>query len=417
MSCAEQVSPCRWSAWLSDHGGCGTQEPLTSLNHVDSIRLDISHTLTSQDRLAWDKLTKKTPWLQSAYLSALSVDDTTERHFWVRFFQGEQLIGVSFFTRADFMGPSVQEHLGHEGFLASLLGWVKTGHDPMTGQVLICGHSSLIGHRAYQFERSINISHQQENLTRAAHQIVKQLSSRHLVDAILFSGDQHLNEPSMRGYTLCPTEPRMKMTLSPSWLTFEDYLQDLTSKYRVKMKRAYSKSKALTSRRLNPNEVERYHDVLSEFYSQVSTRAKLSFKTIEISALSALMRATPEAIALYAYFLEDELIGFRVSLHSHDQLIAHLVGINYTYNQEHSIYPRILNDYLKEAIELRVKALDFGRTAGEIKSTLGARPQPSSVLLKHQHPILQCALPAISKRLNQRSNITPFKVHHPFRAS
>ena len=102
---------------------------------------------------------------------------------------------------------------------------------------------------------------------------------------------------------------------------------------------------------------------------------------------------------------------FEVSLLSDHKLIAYLVGLDYHYNREHSIYPRILNDYLQEAIEFGAEQVDFGRTASEIKTTLGAQPVHSGILLQHRYPLMQCALPLIANQVGQES----FKVHQPFK--
>ena len=54
---------------------------------------------------------------------------------------------------------------------------------------------------------------------------------------------------------------------------------------------------------------------------------------------------------------------------------AHFIGIDYSKNKEFAIYPRILNDYVRLGIETKSNQINLGRTASEIKSTLGAKPK------------------------------------------
>ena len=49
-------------------------------------------------------------------------------------------------------------------------------------------------------------------------------------------------------------------------------------------------------------------------------------------------------------------------------------GLDYHYNKEYALYQNILYTFIKEAIITRVNTLSFGRTALEMKSTVGAKP-------------------------------------------
>lgn len=418
MSGTEQSVPCRWGAWWSE-GSCArlSREEPRSLSKSPSLTFSISHMPSPHERVAWDQLIGDELSLRSDYLYALS-QSSPKSYYWVRFYLRDQLIGICLFTLADFMGPSVRAHLGDRGVLAKALKLVGAGAKPMSGHVLVCGHPSLIGRPAYRFHPSVTHAPEgarliAESLTHAVEEILARGSQDGSIDAVLFSGDKELNELMNLGYVHFEAEPKLKLSLSPSWRDFKDYLQDLTSKYRVKMKRAYSKSATLTARQLCLKDLEHHHERLRELYRQVNLRASLAFNALEIEALPSLMSSTPHQVSIHAYFLNENLIGFRVSLIDEQQLIALLVGIDYEYSFEHSLYPRILNDYLNEAIERRVTVLDLGRTAGEIKTTLGAVPESSSFYLRHQHPLLKCALPSIANQIE----LSPFKVHEPFKSS
>ena len=83
------------------------------------------------------------------------------------------------------------------------------------------------------------------------------------------------------------------------------------------------------------------------------------------------------------YEQQTKIVGFATAIEQNDTLIAHRVGIDYANNASHKLYQNILYDYIDQAITLRKKRLSFGRTALEIKSAVGARPQSLNIFIKH----------------------------------
>jgi hypothetical protein len=92
---------------------------------------------------------------------------------------------------------------------------------------------------------------------------------------------------------------------------------------------------------------------------------------------------------------------------------ANYVGINYELNQEYAIYQRMLYDYVQLAIEKRRKELRFGRTAGEIKSTIGAQPVNMKLFIRHQNKIKNSLLKPIINSIIPSA----FELRNPFKAA
>lgn len=112
-----------------------------------------------------------------------------------------------------------------------------------------------------------------------------------------------------------------------------------------------------------------------------------------------------------AYFLEDELVGFLTALANNNHLDAHFIGLNYDLNKAHAIYPRILNDYIRIGIEKQVSHINFGRTASEIKTTVGAKPSKLTCYIKHKMPFINQMIKPFIKRITLKD----FKQHTPFK--
>jgi predicted transcriptional regulator len=70
-----------------------------------------------------------------------------------------------------------------------------------------------------------------------------------------------------------------------------------------------------------------------------------------------------------------------------------------------------LYDYIQIAIEKNLKTINFGRTASEIKSSVGATPQDLTVYLRHKKSITN----RILKLFLQRVQPTAFQQKFPFK--
>ena len=90
---------------------------------------------------------------------------------------------------------------------------------------------------------------------------------------------------------------------------------------------------------------------------------------------------------LRGYFLEDKLVGFMSGVVNKTSLDAHYVGIDYELNKQNAIYSRMLYDYVRIGIERKLEYINFGRTSGEIKSTLGAVPEELTCYVRHKKSI------------------------------
>jgi hypothetical protein len=72
-----------------------------------------------------------------------------------------------------------------------------------------------------------------------------------------------------------------------------------------------------------------------------------------------------------------------------------VIGIDYDTNREHGVYQRILYDYVELAIRQRCNRIVYGRTAAEIKSTVGAFPVDLTCCIKHRRNISNTLLSMI----------------------
>ncbi|HRH58702.1 MAG TPA: hypothetical protein PLS10_13710, partial [Chitinophagales bacterium] len=112
------------------------------------------------------------------------------------------------------------------------------------------------------------------------------------------------------------------------------------------------------------------------------------------------------------YYLKDELVSFACLFHvDPTTLHVHYIGLNYEVNKEYKLYNRMLLDFVKFAIMKDKINIHFGRTATEIKTTIGAEPKALHAYLKMNNSIVNNTLPYFLKRIKPAEFIArnPFK--------
>lgn len=200
------------------------------------------------------------------------------------------------------------------------------------------------------------------------------------------------------GYHAFSVDPIMELNLE-DFTSWDDYVGKMRSKYRQRLKSAYKKSDSVISWELDKNEiVERSSELMALFY-QVVKDDLFSLSLPPANYLAALKEALGNEFTVTGYFLENRLIGFRASLHTEAKMYAYLVGFSQEHNLPYKLYQRMLYDYVQEAIQSQHDLIDFGRTALEIKSCLGAEPRQHSLFVKFRYTWLHRLLKPVFDRL------------------
>jgi hypothetical protein len=212
-------------------------------------------------------------------------------------------------------------------------------------------------------------------------------------------------------YARMRVEPNMIITLKPEWQSFEDYKNALKSKYRIKANKADSKSEALDAKFFSEDNIKTHKQQLQELYQNTIDNADFNAQILNLDTYVHLKKAFKDLFIVKGYFLEGELVGFLSAMQNGRHLDAHLIGIDYAKNKAFGIYTRILNDYVRLGIATKSDQINLGRTASEIKSTLGATPKTLTCYCKHKRYLPNQILKPFIKNVHIKS----FKQHQPFK--
>jgi len=280
-------------------------------------------------------------------------------------------------------------------------------------KIMFCGNIFLSGEHGISFSENCNKKNTVKQIGKALDNIAKTTHPLHAIFIKDFESSalEYSSAFEHFGFTNIKVEPNMLITLKPEWKTFEDYKAALKSKYRVKANKADSKSKALERRVFSIKDIETYKNELQNLYQNTIDNANFNAQVLDLNTYIKLKESYKDNFIVWSYFLEDKIVGFLSALKNKNHLDAHFIGLNYSLNKTYGIYPRILNDYIRLGLEKKVEIINLGRTAAEIKSTIGAKPLALSCYIKHKNKFLNVLVKPFFKKIQIKS----FKQHSPFK--
>ncbi|MEL6988653.1 MAG: 8-amino-7-oxononanoate synthase, partial [Bacteroidota bacterium] len=208
------------------------------------------------------------------------------------------------------------------------------------------------------------------------------------------------------------TQPNMVFNIPPDWNTFEDYLSCLKSKYRVRYKRALKKGADIQSREFKLIDIEQYENEMFQLFKQVANNADFSTFNLNDHYFKQLKIELKDNIYVKGYFLGDKLVGFTTLINNGHELEAHYLGYDAPTNTSTQLYLNMLYDMVKYGIEQNFSKLVFSRTAMEIKSSVGAKPENMYFYLRHQSSQKNKMVPLVLSYLTPNQE---WKERNPFK--
>lgn len=281
-------------------------------------------------------------------------------------------------------------------------------------KLITCGNNLISGQHAFVYSSSVSTEFAFQITQMITEVIAKKEKLRGKISAILikdFEKNNYTNYSFGEKYNQISVEPNMVIDLPDGLNHIEDYLQYFSKKYRNRAKTIFKKFDGLSKKELSSSDVENYKMDIFKLYEQVFHRAK--FKLIKLSPdyFVEMKKMFPEQFFINAYFKENNLVAFQSGFILEESIEAHYVGFDEKYNQEHECYQNLLYDFINTAIVNKKKTIQLGRTAAEIKSTVGAKPVELVCYIKPQNSISKLVMKPFIKFLQPSEWVprNPFK--------
>lgn len=365
----------------------------------------------------WDTLAQHNIFLSTPYLKVLeqSAPENLTPHF-IGLFKGNTLCGIAL---AQYINLNGVNTLGQreKGFCLREYFFKK-----FSSQVLVLGNNMLTGQNAYLLDNNTNEASALEAFEKALLELKKQYRKKcihiNLITIKDFNEKEFpdFNAAGYTGYYKFCTQPNMIFSRREHWENADDYLTDLSTKYRTQYNRARKKAAGIEKRQLCCNEIKQYSNTIQELYLTVAGNA--SFNTFHLPEhhFYTFKKLLGDNFRFYGYFLDGKLVGFNTLIKNGADMDTYFLGYDAAIQKEKMLYLNMLYDMASYSINKHFSHVIYGRSAMEIKSSVGAQAEPVYGLIKHTSPIInrsmECLFNYFEPKVtwNERS---PFKAEVP----
>ena len=208
------------------------------------------------------------------------------------------------------------------------------------------------------------------------------------------------------------SQPNMSLAIRESWKSESDYVADLTKKYRDQFKRARKKAAVIEKRKFDLVDIIAHENQIHALYMHVAEHAPFNTFFLPMNHWRIMKSHLQDDFRFFAYFIDDTLIGFNTLIHHDDVLETYFLGYEEEIQRDKMLYLNMLYDMIACGISNGFKEINFGRTALEIKSSVGAEPVEMFGFMSHTKPFINKRLATIFRWLEPTvtwNNRSPFR--------
>lgn len=347
----------------------------------------------------WDSIAIDEEFAKSDYLQV--IEDTSVENLanlYVRVYNSEnQLIGIILLQR---LILEISKSFRYEQYSTDR-SWTarkiqqfrQAVMSLFTFRMLTVGNLYLTGQYGFSFKEELISVPEQFKLVK---EVLKKARRELCSTAFRFSGilykDYFENQRPMardrKSFKEFRIDPNMILDIQTSWNHFDDYLLDMRSKYRIRMKNAMRKFNGVERRELSTEDLRVHFKTLYMLYDELLSNSGFVLAKGTEDYFLRLKEGLGDRLKITAYFLNNEIVGFYSWVKEKDKLDSHFIGFSSQLNLKYQLYLNILLDLVRDSIEQKVQHLYLFRTALEIKSSIGAVPHEMYCYFKHANPII-----------------------------
>lgn len=363
----------------------------------------------------WDEVAHENAFLQTPYLKVLeNTAPTNMQCFYIGIFKKSELIGVAL---AQYLDLNKLESFGERDkciktFIRNFIFKNFASH------VLFLGNNMITGQNCYAFNKAIDYKTISELLIQCATEITNYFKKQNITLHIVSFKDFYqecaraFNEFGFKSIYEFNTQPNMVLELQNHWKKDEDYVLSLSKKYRDQYKRAHKKIEGIVTRELSLEEIISNEERIYELYHHVAKNAPFNTFFLNKHHFSTFKKQCGKRFVLCGYFFNEKLVGFHTLLLNGSVLETYFLGYDEHVQKEKMLYLNMLYNMTKFGIENQFKKIIFGRTALEIKSSIGAEPIVMSGFIYHTNKYVNKVMAKIFPKLEPT---LVWQQRHPFK--
>ena len=340
-------------------------------------------------------------YLQLDYLSVMEKAPPPNMRFhYAIIYDALQPVAISYFQVVDFSSESFGNMLEQESeeFKCFITNYIKKhitnhllwGADKINMRLLICGNAFVSGEHGFTTVLGLDKTSAFDALADVIYRIARAEKLRGKIAAVLvkdFYTDSIKYSKELEEYKYHDFLVEPSMIVDIQWKTFEEYLNAMSKKYRHRAKGIVKKGLEVVRKEFTAEDIKATYKEIEKLYNNVHLKAKFRMASLGDNYFVELNNTLKEKFRFTGYYFNNKLIGFRTLFILKHDVEAHFIGLDYEVNKELELYQNILYDYVKDGIENNAKRLFLGRTASEIKSTVGAKAYELKCYIRHRNPL------------------------------
>ena len=343
----------------------------------------------------WDVLALNNIFLSKDYLKILekSAPENMVCHF-IGFFRDKELVGIAL---SQFLDLNKLESFGERDKC------IKTSirnsiFKNFCSHVLILGNNMLTGQNAYAFSDRIDKKTALLCLKTASKKLETIFKNKgqkvHITTFKDFPQEETtvFQKAGFQDYFQFSTQPNMIFDIPTHWKTEQDYINALSKKYRDQYKRARKKANGVVKIKMHLEDIIKHEETIYDLYFHVAKNAHFNTFFLAKNHFRTLKEILKDQFLFYGYFLDEKLIGFNTIIKNGEVMDTYFLGYDESIQREKMLYLNMLYDIIAYSINKGFKEIVFARTALEIKSAVGAKPQEMFGYMKHSNIILDTVI-------------------------
>lgn len=313
-------------------------------------------------------------------------------------YQKKKVVGALYFQVVDFRGEIFSEVIQREmkAQASKRLGifehYVEMKKEDVLMRLVTNGNNLISGEYGFRFTHDLIEEQRLELVLQITDVVAREERLSKTISAVLIKDYHQPLAPEWLleedHYLPFDVEPNMVVDLPPGIQTIEAYIGMYSKKYRNRAKSILKKREGLRIVNLTAVETTRYEQQIYALYEQVFHHAQFKLVKLPVCYFREAKKRFGDQFVMKAFFIEEQMVAFASGFVMSDKSFeAHYIGLDYQLNLQHELYQNILYCLLAEALANNCVKVNLGRTAAEIKTTVGAYAKPLHCYLKPQNAV------------------------------
>lgn len=379
------------------------------LLYMTPIPFKIYRSITEIDETTWNGFVPSSRFfMRYAYFKALEKSVKQIAFRYLIAYSNNEPIGIATFQIVDFKGEFLHKYLPDSNKIVKSL--LHLGLKLIDVKLITLGNLVSTGDKGWKFDTDNETA--LNTIFAGIREIQDSIKDKTSGVLICKEGTEKNKDIFLLdGFHPYRAEDEMHLYINKNWSDFNAYEKAIHSKYRVRMHKVFQVGKDLTLKPLEEKDIIAYKNEIQALFDNVLHHVKFKLVELDVDYFIQMKKNLQEQFHVLGYFYKDKLVAFISYFDVSHDIDVHYLGIDYHFNQEFKLYNRILYDMTKIGILEKKEMVCFGRTAHEIKSTVGAVPEKVYNYLRINNTLFNPLVPFFLKRLVPQDWIqrNPFK--------